>query len=256
MVTNSINMKFAKDKIRRGGPPFLQLVFNILLLMTCLTFSKLGNLDPGENSDFGLLLKNSDSVQKVRSKNLGGIHFGHDVTAENLFAGVDIAKWSPNLRIKLRTNTLSRKVNIHGTLTTPTTKVTKSLAHNTSGLSSPHKELLPLLSYAAEKNGTKLPGSCLLTFDSLKVDGDTGQVREVNGLKPGDWLLRNATKVTLTGTKVFLGDVILDGDVSVKSLHGKIGGEDILSILPDLMLHGANQTVHGPTIFTEMLLVR
>lgn len=81
----------------------------------------------------------------------------------------------------------------------------------------------------------------------------------MNGIPPSQWLRKSSqSPVTIQGTKNFLGELNLENNVNANALFSsqKKPNSNILQALDDVLLHGVNQTVQGPTSFWRLLSVQ
>lgn len=210
----------------------------------------MNNIKVKNDTKLDIFLKNSAEPQIVRSKTLKAIQFFENVAANELVDGVPLSTWSPTQEIYLENTNIQGVLNVAGNIqTTQGVSVSESFTQGSS-------DVLNVLKNSAMLDTEILPGHCTLKFDALDVLGNSDILAMVNNVQPSQWVINSATQeVTITAEKTFASTVHLEKDAGATALFGSKGksAENVLSVLPNLLLDGADQTITSKMIFTALV---
>ncbi|ODM91837.1 Thrombospondin-type laminin G domain and EAR repeat-containing protein [Orchesella cincta] len=208
---------------------------------------RLNNIEVN-NGKLDILLANSEEPQHIKSKTLRSIHLRNHVEANGLVDGVHLSSWSEVQRILLPENSIQGALNVKGSI-----KANDGIFVKDS-FTQANSDVSHVLQHSARTDAEQLPGSCTLTFEGLEVLGNSDILGDVNGVHPSDWVINNPTqtqKVHITGEKTFSNGLKLERDIEANALFGskEANAENILSVLPNLLLDDVDQHITHETAF-------
>lgn len=197
-------------------------------------------------------MKNSQEPQRIKSKTLKSIHFNENVQANELVDDVDLANWEAVQQIRLTQN------EIQGILTTAGNINAEGGLVTGNSFKQDQFDVLHVLENSALKESSILPGSCDLHFDSLTVNGNSDIRGSVNKVTPSQWVVNSVDSehLDINGEKTFTEGMHLEKDIKANSLFGKVEGadkgENLLEVLPTLLLDGMDQTIARELAFKSI----